>query len=124
MGKMHLKHNLPSWSFCIFLFLFAVEPVFALAKMHVIDYIVWSLIMLFGFGTFLLAIFIGLTTQDRVGFILNLTSTSRFSFFDIASALIGLIISYFFNSNLIKLWIFLLVIFIVAILMPNPFKQK
>lgn len=42
----------------------------------------------------------------------------------VGRALIGLIISYFFNSNLIKLWIFLLVIFIVAILMPNPFKQK
>lgn len=120
MEKIYLRHNLPSFIFSIFLFLFAIEPV--LVKIIVIDYIVWSLIMLC--GIIWLVICIISIAKDKQNFILSLTSTSRFSFFNIASALIGLIISYSLNSNLIKLWIFLLVINIVSILIPSPFKQQ
>jgi hypothetical protein len=120
MKKRYLRHNLTSFMFSIFFFLFAVEP--ALEKINVIDYIVWSLIILC--ETIWLVSCIISIVKDKQNFILNLTSTSRFSFFNIASALIGLIISYSLNSNLIKLWIFLLVINIVSILIPRPFKQQ
>lgn len=120
MEKIYLRHNLPSFIFSIFLFLFAVEP--ALVKINVPDYIVWSLIILC--IAILLVSCIVLIVKDKRSFVVSFASTSRFSFFNIASALIGLIISYSLNSNLVKLWIFLLVINIVAILIPNPFKQQ
>jgi hypothetical protein len=120
MEKIYLRHNLPFFMFSIFFFLFAVEP--ALEKINIIDYIVWSLIILCG-AIWLVSCIISIV-KNKKNFIISFASTSIFSFFNIASALIGLIISYFFNSNLIKLWIFLLVIYIVAILIPNPFKQK
>jgi len=62
--------------------------------------------------------------REKQNFVLNLASKSIFSYFDIVSALIGLIISYSLNSNLFKLWIFLLVINVLSILIPNPYKKK
>lgn len=121
MGKTYFNHNLPSVMFSIFLFLFAVEP--ALGKINTItDYIVCSLTMLC--GAIWLVSFIISIVKDKQNFILRLTSKSKFSFFDIASALIGLIISYYLNPNLFDMWIFLLVLNVVFILIPNPFKQK
>lgn len=120
MGKIYVSHDLPSIMFSIFLFLFAVEPVFE--KINVIDYIIWSLIMLCG-AIWLVSCIISIG-RDKKNFIISLASKSQFSFFNIAGALIGLIISYSLNSNLFKVWIFLLVINLVFILMPNPYKQQ
>ena len=120
MEKIFLRHNLPSIMFSLFLFLFAIEPVFE--KIIIIDYIVWALIMLCVIILFVSVI--SLIIKYKMVFILSLTSKSRFSFFNITSALIGLIISYSFNSHLVNVWIFLLVLNIVDILTPDPFKQK
>lgn len=119
MENIYLRYNLPSFSFSILLFLFAIEPL--LVKSNVINHIVWSLIILSG----LIWLFscIVLIIKDKHNFIINLTSTSQCLFFNIASALIGVIISYSLNSYLIKLWIFLLIIFIVSVLIPDPFKK-
>ena len=120
MEKIYLSHNFPSIMFSAFLFLFAIEPVFE--KIIVIDYIVWALIMLC--GAIMLCSVIVLIVKSKMEFVLSLTSKSRLSFFNIASALIGLIISYSFNSHLVKVWIFLSVLNIVDILTPDPFKNK
>lgn len=120
MEKKYLRHNLPSVMFSIFFFLFAIEPV--LAKIKIIDSIVWVLIILCGsIGLISCIIF---TVKDTRNFFINLASTSRFSILNIASALLGLIISYSLNSHLIKLWIFFLVINILYLLIPNPFRQQ
>lgn len=120
MEKIYLSHNFPSIMFSAFLFLFAIEPVFE--KIIVIDYIVWALIMLC--AAIMLCSVIVLIVKSKMEFVLSLTSKSRLSFFNIASALIGLIISYSFNSHLVKVWIFLSVLNIVDILTPDPFKNK
>ncbi len=113
---IYLKNNLSNLMFSLFLFLFAVEPIFE--NIEILDYIVWSIMILC--GVVWLASFIKSIVKKRKDFM----SKSLFSFFDIASSLIGSIISYSLNSHLFKMWIFLLVINIIFILIPSPRKQQ
>ena len=118
--RIHLGNSLCHSMFSIFLFLFAVEPAFENIK--ILYYIILSIMMLCGVVWLLNGV--NSIIKDKQNFILSLTSKSLFSFFDIASSLIGLIISYSSNSNLLKLWIFLLALNIIFILIPNPYKQQ
>lgn len=113
--RIYLRHNLPSVMFSIYLFLFALEPALENIKLYYI------LLVLCG-AIWLVTFIISIITHKQY-FILNFAAKTKLSFFDVVSALIGLVISYSLNSNLFKLWIFLLVINIVAILMPNPYKR-
>jgi hypothetical protein len=120
MKKIFLVKNLSPIMFSAFLFLFAIEQ--ALENINILYYIVLVLMILC--VVLLLFSSVKSIVKDKQNFVLSLTSKSIFSFFDIGSALIGLIISYSLNSNLFKLWIFLLVINIITILIPHPYKKQ
>lgn len=119
MVKIYLRSNLYHFMASIFLFLFAIEPL--LDNIKILYYIVISMMMLC-VAIWLLCC-VKSMVKDKLNFISSLTSKSIFPFFDIASSVIGLIISYSLNSNLFKLWIFLLVLNIIFILIPNPYKR-
>lgn len=106
--------------FSMFLFLFAIEQ--ALENINILYYFVLVLMML----CVALGLFSSVKSlvKDKQNFILNLNSKSIFSYLDAGSVLIGLIISYSLNSNLFKLWIFLLVITVITILMPHLSKKN
>ena len=114
MKRIFLVKNLSSIMFSMFLFLFAIEQ--ALENINILYYFVLVLMML----CVALGLFSSVKSlvKDKQNFILNLNSKSIFSYLDAGSVLIGLIISYSLNSNLFKLWIFLLVITVITILMP------
>ena len=116
MKRINFKQNLSSIMFSIFYFLFAIEP--AIENHNIIYYSVLSLRLLCGV-IWLINCTI-LIANNKKSFILGLASKSLFSFFDTTSALIGLIISYSFNSSLFKLWIFFFLLNIVYILIPSP----
>lgn len=120
MRKSFLMKNLSQIMFSVFLFLFAVQQ--ALESINILYYIILVL-MILCVVVWLVSCF-KTVMREKQNFVLNLTSKSILSYFDIVSALIGLIISYSLNSNLFKLWIFLLVINVLSILIPNPYKKK
>jgi hypothetical protein len=120
MKRIFLVKNLSSIMFSMFLFLFAIEQ--ALENINILYYFVLVLMML----CVALGLFSSVKSlvKDKQNFILNLNSKSIFSYLDAGSVLIGLIISYSLNSNLFKLWIFLLVITVITILMPHLSKKN
>lgn len=120
MRKSFLMKNLSQIMFSVFLFLFAVQQ--ALGSINILYYIILVL-MILCVVVWLVSCF-KTVMREKQNFVLNLTSKSILSYFDIVSALIGLIISYSLNSNLFKLWIFILVINVLSILIPNPYKKK
>lgn len=116
MKKIDFKQHTSSVVFSILLFLNALLPIFE--NINIIFYTLSSLMIL--------CVVIGIVhctkavVKDKRSFILNLTSRSVFSFFDAIIALIGLIIAYCFHSNMLNLWIFILVCSSAFILMPSP----
>lgn len=120
MKKIDFKKDLSSVMFSLLLFQLALLPIYE--TIDIVFYLVSVLMILcgvIGVANCVLSI-----VKDKRSFVLNLTSRSIFSYLEVVTAFLGLMISYSFHSNTFNFWIFILVCSLIFILMPNrPIKS-
>ena len=121
MKKLTENNSLESLAFCALIFLFAIQPVFG--RIGVADDVVWALMVvciavaLFGFVRALFG-FVRHVRTEGAAYI------NRCSYFSTACCLLGLVISYGLNTQLVAFWIVLSILDITTYLIPERTIQK
>ena len=120
MKKLTENNRLESLAFCALIFLFAIQPVFG--RIGVADGVVWVLMVvciavaLFGF--------VRHVRTEGATYINRLYSKNPCSYFSTACCLLGLVISYCLNTQLVAFWIVLSILDISTYLIPKHAIQK
>ena len=120
MKKLTENNSLGSLAFCALIFLFAIQPVFG--RIGVADGVVWVLMVvciavaLFGF--------VRHVRTEGATYINRLYSKNPCSYFSTACCLLGLVISYCLNTQLVAFWIVLSILDISTYLIPKHAIQK
>ena len=120
MKKLTKNNRLESLAFCAFTFLFAIQPIFG--RIGVSDYVVWVLMLvciavaLFGFVRHI--------RTEGVAYFNQPESKNLCNYFTTACCLLGLVISYCLNTQLVVLWIVLSILDITTYLIPKCAMQK
>ena len=127
MKKLTENNRLESLAFCALIFLFAIQPVFG--RIGVADDVVWVLmavciaVALFGFVRALFG-FVRHVRTEGAAYINRLYSKDPCSYFSTACCLLGLVISYCLNTQLVAFWIVLSILDITTYLIPEHAIQK
>lgn len=120
MKKLTENNSLGSLAFCALIFLFAIQPVFG--RIGVADDVVWVLMVvciavaLFGF--------VRHVRTEGATYINRLYSKNPCSYFSTACCILGLVISYCLNTQLVAFWIVLSILDITTYLIPERAIQK
>lgn len=120
MKKLTENNSLESLAFCAFIFLFAIQPVFE--RIGVADDVVWVLMLV----CIVVALFsfVRRIMTEGVACMNQLVSTNPCSYFATACSLLGLVISYCLNTQLVAFWIVLSILDITTYLIPEHAIQK
>lgn len=119
MKRFYFSSNMYSYLFSIFYLLFAIEPI--IEDNRLMSCIVYVLMALFAVSS--LICYIISIVKDKTVFLRSLTSRTPSALINSAIAVLGLIISVLFHSDLFKVWIFFLILDVTSISFP-AFKKK
>ena len=120
MKKLTENNSLESLAFCAFIFLFAIQPVFE--RIGVSDDVVWVLMLV----CIVVALFsfVRRIMTEGVACMNQLVSTNPCSYFATACCLLGLVISYGLNTQLVAFWILMSILDITTYMIPKCGMQK
>lgn len=119
MKKIRFKNKLESLAFCVFFFLFAMQP--ALERIGISDYVIWGL-MLICIVVALLG-FVQNVRKEGKKYFSGIRSRDLYDYLETTWCLLGLIISYYLNSQMIPFWIVLTIMSVTACLIPSRPRQ-
>ena len=121
MEQMNPGVNIRPYCFCVFLLLFAIQPV---AEAHDLAFYTLSAVMGLSILIMLVSGIISVS-KNKKGFIKSVvTPNTPFQFFYILTAVVGIVVAYSLNSNAYKGWIFMLILLIIPVLVPSPEIDK
>ena len=118
--KFDLRNNRNDLLFNIFLFFFAIQPLFG--HTGISDYITWGLTSIF---LILFLISIGMSIKkNKLKNLCTPSSKNLFTYLNVVWCILALVIGYCFDPHVLPFWILVTALYLIYMLLPDRSKKK